>query len=176
MLTGVELAGIILAVLPIVKDGIEKSENGLSAMQDWWRYRTVFKKFQHDVDLQTLLLRQQLEHLLQQIVLSPSEMSTLIQNPGGPAWSSKDLDTRLRKILPGDSYDCYMQTVQYASELLQKLKTKLVAADQSVRIRAPMAMNVGKAYAYTDSCRHGRSCSTSTRQHSTINTMVEETG
>jgi hypothetical protein len=133
-MSGIELAGLIIAILPLVSEGLEKSEKGLASMQDWWRYRIVFKSFQHEVDLQTLLLRQQLENLLGQVVSSSAQLAELLNEPRGAAWSNKELDARLRRMLPENAYQCYMQTARYAFELLDKLRTKFGVVDESVRV------------------------------------------
>lgn len=140
MASGVELAGIVLAVLPIVAKGVKEYGDGLALIHEYWRYRGIYKEFQHQIDLQTLLLRQQLEYLLGQIAQSSAQLQELIDRPDSPEWSNQDLENRLRQLLPQGAYESYICTVQDTFELLEMVKAKFSANNESVSDNYPSTL------------------------------------
>ncbi|KAI9668915.1 MAG: hypothetical protein M1829_005227 [Trizodia sp. TS-e1964] len=126
MLTGVELAGIILATFPLVISGLEHYENGFQQIKDWIRFRADFAKFMNALCRQRIFFRQNIEELLAPVVASEYEMSQLLDNPGGQAWADPELNEKLIMRLPGEyEYECYISTAVSILELLEKLKLKL---------------------------------------------------
>jgi hypothetical protein len=137
MLTGIEVAGLVLAIFPLVINALEYYEDGLQPIKEWVRFRGEFAAFMNALCRQKIFFRQNIEELLGPIVASDFEMAQLLDNPGGLAWS-EDLDMKLRKRLPGKyEYECYTTTAIYILELLEKLKTKLHLTDGQVRHYSP---------------------------------------
>jgi hypothetical protein len=133
MLTGVELAGVVLAVFPLVITGLELYEEGFQCIMEWIRFRVEFSKFMNGVCRQKIFFRQNIEALLSPIVASEYEMSQLLDNPGSEAWRNAELNERLRGRLPGVmEYECYMATVSSILGVLEKLKHKLKIVDGQV--------------------------------------------
>jgi hypothetical protein len=133
MLTGVELAGLALAVFPLVISGLEHYEEGFQCIKEWIRFRVEFSRFLNAVCRQKIFFRQNIEALLSPIVESEYEMSQLLDNPGSQAWGDAELNEKLKKRLPGVmEYECYMATVSSLLEVLEKLKHKLKIVDGQV--------------------------------------------
>ena len=133
MLTGIEIAGAILAIFPLAISGLEHYEHGFQAIKEWIRFRGEFATFLNALVRQKIFFRQNIEELLSPIISSEYEMSLLLDSPGGSAWADKELNERLRRRLPGKyEYECYTTTVSYILEILEKLKSKLKVADSKV--------------------------------------------
>lgn len=126
MLTGIEVAGLVLAVFPLVINALEYYERGLQPIKEWVRFKKEYAAFMNTLCRQKIFFRQNIEDLLGPIVASDFEMAQLLDNPGGPAWKSEDLDMKLHRRLPGKhEYECYTTTAEYILQLLEKLKAKL---------------------------------------------------
>lgn len=132
-MSGLELAGAILAAFPLIIDGLEHYENGFQIIKEWARVRTEFNVFMEMVGKQQLFFRQHIEELLAPIVKSEDHMHWLLENPAGLGWKDPELDGKLRKRLMGmDEYKCYMSTVSSILTSLDKLKRKLKLVDGQV--------------------------------------------
>ena len=135
MLAGIEIAGTILAIFPLIISAMEHYEEGFQPIKEWVRFRGEFATFLNTLVRQKIFFRQNIEELLSPIISSEYEMSALLDNPGGRAWTDTELNDRLRRRLPGKyEYECYTTTVSYILEVLEKLKGKLKIANNQVSI------------------------------------------
>ena len=134
MLSGIEIAGVILATFPLIISALEHYENGFQVIKEWIRFRGEFATFLNAMVRQKIFFRQNIEELLSPIISSEYEMSLLLDQPGGRAWADNELNEKLRRRLPGKyEYVCYTTTVSYILEILEKLKAKLRISDDQVR-------------------------------------------
>jgi hypothetical protein len=85
MLTGIEIAGVILATVPLIISGLEAYEQGFQPIKQWTRSRGEFATFLNSLVRQKIFFRQNIEELLSPIISSEYEMSLLLDNPGGDA-------------------------------------------------------------------------------------------
>ena len=133
MITGLELAALVLAVFPLVVSGLEHYEEGFQCIKEWIRFRVEFTKFTNALCRQKLFFRQNIEALLAPIVASEYEMTQLLDNPKSKAWADSELNEKLRRRLPGKmEYECYVDTVSTTLQVLEKLKHKLKITDGRV--------------------------------------------
>lgn len=138
MLTGIEVAGLVLALFPLVINALEYYEDGLQPIKEWVRFKGEFAAFMNALCRQKIFFRQNIESLLGPIVASDFELAQLLDNPNAPEWKSEELDMKLRKRLPGKyEYECYTTTAEYILQLLRKLETKLNIIDGQVRHSSP---------------------------------------
>lgn len=131
MVTGIEVAGLVLAVFPIVVNAIDEYRQGLERMKDWWRYRTKFIALARDIDTQDLIFQENIELLLSPVVSDDVEMDALVNDPAGPEWAKPDLRERLMERLP-KSFDAYIAIVQEMNRILEELQTHLGIVDGKV--------------------------------------------
>src|SRR4051794_2800026 len=108
MITGVELAGLMLAMLPIVAKATRSYSEGIGIIRDWRKCSEVYKQFAQKVEVETLLLSQHLENLILQVAMSPSQGRRLCYNLKDPDWSDEQLEVRLREMLPQKAYEHYI--------------------------------------------------------------------
>jgi hypothetical protein len=124
MLTGIEVAGLILSIFPLVISGLEHYKEGFETLHGWWMYRTDYLEFLRKIGVQSVLFQANLEELLGPIVESEALLHELMRNPRSPAWNNEQLEKRLRKQLP-TSYDWYRLTVEEMHKDLKRLKERL---------------------------------------------------
>ncbi|RPB25171.1 hypothetical protein L211DRAFT_806386 [Terfezia boudieri ATCC MYA-4762] len=134
MVTGLELAGLILATFPLIISGLDAYENGFQTMKEWSRFRKEYLVFMTALGKQKLFFRQNITTLLDPIVKSEDHMMRLLEDPAGKEWKDPELDDMLRRRLEGleETYECYMETVCSILALLEKLKGKLKLGDGEV--------------------------------------------
>ena len=124
MATGIEAAGLVLGAFPIVLSFLDHYRTGLATLQEWWKFRTEFLTFFHEVGVQSVFFSENLEALLAPIVESEDEMKALLDDPGGPSWRDPVLEERLKERLP-KSYDWYRLTITAIDNILENLKKRL---------------------------------------------------
>lgn len=124
MLTGVETAGVILAVFPLVISALEHYREGFEPLKDWWKFRTEFLTLIHSTGLQSVRFLENIEEILSPIVESDEEYDALMKDPGGPAWRNPEMEERLRRRLP-KSYEWYCATIEEMNGVMTKLMGKL---------------------------------------------------
>lgn len=124
MITGVETAGLVLAIFPLLVSALEHYQEGFERLSDWWKFRTEFIGFVHVIGRQAILFDENLEELLSPIITSDAEMDALLRNPTGPFWRRVELEERLRDRLP-KSYESYRNTIDDMKETMDVLQKKL---------------------------------------------------
>jgi hypothetical protein len=132
MMTGIELAGLILAIYPVVIAGLEQYRTCVETTKDWIRFRAEFTVFLNSLYRQKLFFRQNIEDLLSSVIESEFDMARMLDDLDDPGWNDPELEVRLRMRLSGDyEYECYMDIVSSFFDTLKKLESKLhVVSDQ----------------------------------------------
>ncbi len=124
MITGVETAGLVLAIFPLLVSALEHYQEGFERLNDWWKFRTEFLGFMHVIGRQAILFDENLEELLSPIITSDAEMDTLLRDPTGPLWRRAELEKKLKGRLP-KSYEAYRSTIDDMRETMDLLQKKL---------------------------------------------------
>jgi hypothetical protein len=126
MVTGVETAGLVLAVFPLVVNGLGSYVAGADTLRKWRNermYGRELKHLQRQLETQRVIYLNTLEELLTGIVHSDAERALLINDPSGPKWKCKEYETLLHERL-GQSYDAYLATVDDLRESVTHLEEK----------------------------------------------------
>ncbi|GIZ38795.1 hypothetical protein CKM354_000219600 [Cercospora kikuchii] len=122
-MAGLELAGVILAIFPIIVEGAELYMKGAHALARWRTFNRVLKRLLLRIDLEQVKFYNNCEALLRDIT-EPGQLQRLMKDPGGPEWSQSDLQHRLEKQL-GRSYRVYMEATSEINRLLEEIRNKL---------------------------------------------------
>ncbi|CAJ2505510.1 Uu.00g129040.m01.CDS01 [Anthostomella pinea] len=133
-MSGLEVAGFVLGVLPIA----------IKALQGYKSFLSSFKTAQRDVnrlerDLETEWIRLQntCEHLLVGVA-STSMIDTMIQNPFGPEWKRYGDKLRLRLWRSSEKFETYVAEMSAAT---QELKEKLcIQQDGQIKLNDRSSM------------------------------------
>ena len=75
MITGVETAGLVLAIFPLLVSALEHYQEGFERLSDWWKFRTEFLGLMHAIGRQAILFdetRYQVEVYLLGTVIAKS--------------------------------------------------------------------------------------------------------
>lgn len=124
MATGVEVAGLVLAVLPLLVNQLDNYARGLERTRTLRRYSRELYKYAVGLSTQHKLLLNTLEQTLEEVVDNHDERSELIYNPKGPGWRHPDFREKLRKKL-GRDYFAFTGTMEVLWETLEDLSDRL---------------------------------------------------
>ena len=123
-MSGVEAAGIALAVFPLLISALEHYRESAEVLGDWWKFKRKYTKCKRDIEYHQLTFTANLEELLLPLVADDEDMEVLISDPGGSRWGDPELEVRLRARLP-NSYEAYLDSVNEIKEIMTGLKKEL---------------------------------------------------
>ena len=123
MVTGVEIAGLILATAPLVVSFLERYRKGLEPFQRWARYRKDIKRLTIDIRLEVDKFLLTFEHLLEGTV-SPDQLTVLLHEPNNALWHSQMVQASVH-ILLGVAYESFCEGLHNFYEALFELHKKL---------------------------------------------------
>lgn len=126
MVTGVEVAGLALAIFPVVLRCLQFYLKSFQEAKKWWRYIKVAKSLIQDLEMEKMKFENICEELLFEIV-EPAELDLLLAQPGGPRWQIPHLQIALKNGL-GRSFGIYLETVSAVKDTLDSLQTRLQRA------------------------------------------------
>ena len=122
-MSGVEAAGIVLAVIPLLVSACDEYAKGFRTMKKWLNYNRELKQLARTLDAERVIFRNTCENLLEGLVL-PEELETLLNDPGGHGWSDRGLNTRLENRLQG-SYRVYLEQIEEMTTAIHNVQHKL---------------------------------------------------
>ena len=123
-MSGIEVAGIALAVFPVLVDGLNRVVAGIETIKRWKRYRLKLQEYAGILESAEVFFLDTLDELLGDIVQSDVELELLLDEPGGEKWKKPEYEERLRERLDR-SYSSYLKTVQILIHALRGMCRKL---------------------------------------------------
>lgn len=142
MLTGIETAGVVLAILPLVVKQLDDYAKGLNTIRSFGarRHRREMNLYAAELGTQAALLTDSIMLLVEDIV---DDIEVLSLNPHSnwtPILEKDKTQQRLRKRL-GRNYDIYMKAMEALSETLSELQSKLgLDAQAANKVRLGMSI------------------------------------
>ncbi|KAL8752171.1 MAG: hypothetical protein Q9184_005820 [Pyrenodesmia sp. 2 TL-2023] len=118
-MSGIEVAGIALAVFPVLVGGLNQMVAGIENIKRWRRYKLKLEEYALILESAQVYFFDTLDELLNDIIPSDEELELLIIEPLGTLWKQPQYDQKLHDRLDR-SYRPYLKTVQ---TLVEKLKT-----------------------------------------------------
>ena len=118
------MAGIALAVFPILVDGMTRFIDGVQTIKYWRRYRVRLRDYADIMETQMVYYQDTLEELLTGIVQSEDEIKDLMEVPGGAIWKRAEYDEKLRQRL-GRSHAVYQKLADKMMNALSSMCEKL---------------------------------------------------
>ena len=123
-MSGVEVAGLALAVFPILVNGLSHVVAGIDTVKRWRLYKAKLRDYARILESAKVFLEDTLEDLLSDIVQLDDELGPMLADPGGALWKQPKYDRRLRELLDR-SYSSYLNTIQKLFEALQSMRSRL---------------------------------------------------
>lgn len=143
MLTGVEIAGLVLRALPILISAVEHYNDSLHPIKIFFQKQYELDRFYRALDEQKTFLRLSLIELFGADALAlTAEQIEALQDDNDDLrvlWEDKDLDAQVKQRL-GLAYVPYMNNINKMKEALEKLVNLKCLQIQSVtRVIPPIS-------------------------------------
>ena len=116
-MSGFEIIGVILALVPIVSGGID----GYKCLRDGPESRQLERSFK----TQRVIFLNTIEELIYPLV-SDSQLQTLLKDPNGRLWKDKQLSARLANHLDG-AYPIFNEIMEDIKVVMSELQNTLSA-------------------------------------------------
>ena len=123
-MSGLEVAGIALAVFPILVNGMTRFVDGVQTIKYWRRYRFRLQDYADIMETQKVYYQDTLEALLSGIVQSEDEIGDLMELPRGAIWKKAEYEEKLRQRL-GRSLAVYLKIADKMVNALSSMCEKL---------------------------------------------------
>ncbi len=124
MLTGIETAGLILAIFPILVAALEHYKAGLEPIQTFSHYKLRLVELNGDLAFHRGKFLQSLTLLLERFI-QPKALGALLCDPLGRLWKDQDLEARLSKCLGSFDFSVFVDIVTGFKSTLEELIKKL---------------------------------------------------
>lgn len=132
-MSGIELAGLVLGVLPLLIQGIESYNQGLDPIKSFMRWERELPHFIRKLRNQHVHYSQTIGILLAPIT-DEGELAEMMTDPGlSRMWRDEAMAVRLRERLQ-DSYDAYQSTMLDIERITKKIASKL-DLDRAAEVR-----------------------------------------
>jgi hypothetical protein len=118
-----EVAGLVLAAIPILIEGIKAYSKGVSTVTVFLRYQIPLEDLAQVLGAEETIYRNICNQLLQGLV-DNKRKAELLQNPGGNAWRDPELQAGLEERL-STSYDAFNRTVKSMEAAMEEIKKLL---------------------------------------------------
>ena len=123
MVTGVEMAGLVLGSIPLILAGLEFYVKGIAVTKRYWKFQHVCKDLCIDLRTENAMCRNSLQKLLIGVV-HDKDTGDFLDNPCGERWKEEEFEERLKARL-GPTYDSYMETINRMKETTDIFMAKL---------------------------------------------------
>ena len=133
-MSGIEAAGLVLAVFPIVVNGLQHFTEGVETIKSWKRFRRELDKYSRTLETQRIVYLNTIERLLEGIIQSNDELDAFMKNPGGALSHKPEYEERLSTRL-GRSYGNYTRIMADMLDSLEAARKELgIGEDGKVRL------------------------------------------
>jgi hypothetical protein len=133
MVTGIETAGLVLAILPLFISAFEHYNEGLEPIKAFW-------EIDRQLPVQIRRLRNQHVHYEQTLrllladVVEIDELEEMLATPHSNIWRTAEIQERLERRLQ-ESYNAYQDTVDHMEDIMKRI-AKDFKIDHSERVRS----------------------------------------
>ncbi|KAF8243707.1 hypothetical protein K440DRAFT_663936 [Wilcoxina mikolae CBS 423.85] len=125
MVTGVEAAGLALAIFPILVQSIGFYLEGSRTIKDWWNYKGVLSRLVRQLEMEQVKFENTCGIFLEGLVTA--EQATILV--GGTGWDDIDFQEVLRQRLQSNVAKAFVDAVVALHLQLRKLSIDIGAMD-----------------------------------------------
>lgn len=121
-MSGFEVAGLALAILPLIFSAAKRYDSVLSPFLRYKRYAREVKIYSKELGIQRTIFRNECRNLLEEVIDHDSA-SRMLDLLAQDAWSDRDLDAQLVRQL-GESLNAYVAIIELVEERLQDVEVE----------------------------------------------------
>jgi hypothetical protein len=122
-MSGIEVAGIVLAVMPLFITALENYNDGLDPVKAFLRWERELPHFIRKLRNQHVHFQQTLRLLLEPIT-TEFELAEMLAEPNGSHWKDAKMAERLKDKLQ-ESFQAYQSTIADIERIMTKIASKL---------------------------------------------------
>ena len=124
MVTGVEIAGLVLAAFPLILDGLSHWLEGVHKVKRWRQIYRQLKDYETRLQSQRVTYQNTLELLLVGIVQADEDIAAMLAEPRGDLWKKAEYDHLLHRRLDS-AHDTFFERLDFMFTTLSEIKKKL---------------------------------------------------
>lgn len=124
MVTGIETAGIALAVFPLLISGLQSYADGVRTIKELWNPHLALKSLIRELAMEKCKFEITCTSLLEGMV-TDADLTILMESPGGSPWKNPDLQEKLDSRLSPYTLACYMAAMKELESTLRILQDSL---------------------------------------------------
>lgn len=124
MVTGIETAGIALAVFPLLISGLQSYADGVRTIKELWNPHLALKSLIRELAMEKCKFENTCTSLLEGMV-ADADLTLLMESPGGSPWKNPDLQEKLDSRLSPYTLACYMAAMKELESTLRILQDSL---------------------------------------------------
>ena len=122
-MSGIEVAGVVLGVLPLVVTALEDYKEGLDPVKAFLRWERELPQFIRKLRNQHVHFQQTMRLLLEPIT-TDDELAEMLTDPGGKHWKDGKVASKLEDKLQ-ESFQAYQSTIADIERIMKKIASKL---------------------------------------------------
>ncbi|KFY74189.1 hypothetical protein V499_05775 [Pseudogymnoascus sp. VKM F-103] len=122
-MSGVEVAGIILAVLPLFISALENYENGLDPVRAFFEFDSEWPNQIRKLRDQHINYNLTMKGLLLSVA-DGEDVDEMISDPGGACWKNIGMQIRLEERLD-EAYQAYLDAIKHIEEIMKTIAKDL---------------------------------------------------
>jgi len=122
-MSGIEVVGLVLGVLPLCISALEYYEKGLGPVTTMVKYRRELARYRCRLAVQYALYTQTIEYLLTPIV-DEDQLEIMLTQDFGELWKQPEVAGRLEDHL-GNVHEAYQYTLMDMQETIEELVAML---------------------------------------------------
>lgn len=119
VMSGIEIAGLALTVLPILMSAVQQYNNCLGPFNRYKRFAKEARGYYKELDVQRIIFRNQCRHLLEEIV-DHEAASRMLNSLTQKAWTNKKLDEKLALQL-GESLEACIAIIELIEQRIEDI-------------------------------------------------------
>lgn len=123
-MSGIEIAGLVLASFPILLSCLDHYSKGFELLEEWWNFRTNFIAFVDDIRHQMMRYNENIVRLLDPVISDNDSLTALVQDANDPRWTDGSLDVLLEQRLASE-YGRAVRIITRMEEIVGDLKKLL---------------------------------------------------
>lgn len=125
-MSGIDAAGLLLGIFPLLLTAAEKYERGYEILTDWIQFRREFANFYSQLQCQRILLRQLTETTLSSVTELGVDVQTMLDNPDCEQWKDVVITEKLKQKLSREGeYEVFCSGLWAVHEQLNELAKQL---------------------------------------------------
>jgi hypothetical protein len=127
-MSGIEVVGLVLGVLPLAVSLLKSYEELAAARNRLVKFEELYRKLLRDLEHEEVLFRSIIETLISPLVndamVNKSDLDRIVNDTSDSCWANKDIREALRQHL-GDTHKQFIEVVENTNQLCMQLLTGL---------------------------------------------------